>query len=205
MGSLRRVMDTHTDRGRQRTFSHSPAAALWRADKVPGGQPAAPPKRHRRPKGSPARRSILVPGHSHQRTKLLQSHHHQGCAASPAASDQPARRPLPRPVVRNRPAVTVAVVLHRPSSPRPPAHSSADRSGSTSTAAYRTPRTRPPDRTPSTAPCRAASDALCAEMDTAEPSPSSAAWIRPVSYHGCSGAPGRTCRPPGQQVLRAGQ
>ncbi len=32
-------------------------------------------------------------------------------------------------------------------------------------------------------------------MDTAEPSPSSPAWVRPVSHHGCSGAPGRTCRP----------
>ena len=45
-------------------------------------------------------------------------------------------------------AGAVTVVLHRPSSPRPPARSSAaDRSGTTSTAAYRTPRT-PPRRRP---------------------------------------------------------
>ena len=38
-------------------------------------------------------------------------------------SAHPARRPLPHPIVRNRPAVAVVVVLHRPSSPRPPTRS----------------------------------------------------------------------------------
>ena len=68
MGSLRRVMDT--GRGRQRTLSYPQAAPRGGLDEVLVNN-SSPPKRHRRPMGSLRARSIHVPGHSRQRTKLL--------------------------------------------------------------------------------------------------------------------------------------
>ena len=97
-----------------------------------------------------APRSIRVPGHSRQRTKLLPCFFDPGGlkAAPPRARRSPpgvaslsSGAPSASSHRRQEPAVAVAVILHRPSSPRPRARSSADRSGTTSTAAYRTPRT----------------------------------------------------------------
>ena len=55
MGSWRRVMDTHTDRGRQRAFSHLQAATPWWSDEVPEETTNSPRRRATGRRGKPPR------------------------------------------------------------------------------------------------------------------------------------------------------
>ena len=216
MGSLRRVMDTHTDRGRQRTLSYPRAAPGGGLDEVPVNDQAAPPRLRRprgAPAGAPAPRSIRIPGHlpsAHEAPAVLSSiRGSEGCAASRAAISTRSRITIIRRALRFRAPSSGAVRRSRS-----PWYCIVQAHLVRRLVARLTgPERRQPQHTARLAHVRLTGrrrplpvDALRAEMDTAEPSPSSPAWARPVSHHGCSGAPGRTCRPSirGSSALASG-
>ena len=205
MGSLRRVMDTHPGRGRQRTLSYPRRIRGLRPVAVGRGhceQTSSPAEAPPAAEGSLALRSIRVPGHSRQRVKLLPASSirgSEGCAASRVVISTRSRITIIRCAVRFRaPSGTVRwsrlpwyciVQAHlvrrlvaRPTGPE-----------RQSTAAYRTPRT-PPRRRP---------------LPVEQPAmPSAPKWtrrnrhlrlqhgVRPIVSRPFRRVPVGTCRPP---------